>query len=287
MEILRTLYDKNGAAFSLDHEHDGTAYVRPMVKVIVQSSDWNDELHEEDAGHEPADYLVAKERTSLFDAPPVAVINADIAAQKAELDVLKSEAKKAAREISAERGRVESQLRDAQRQLKDWMASHRVMMELGKLLDGQVLYPLSVRENSYHHSREIPRIPKMRNVGYLTVTSGDFEKGQKWVCKQYSSDSYGSPFRFYDTEQERAAVIHAEFAEACQSFRKAPNFDTTTWSASTALHYGTLMEWVETHPSLSIPDDIVALKAKHDADMVEKRKAVLAAELAEIEGATS
>lgn len=280
--MTETFFDKTGAAFRMDHEHDGVAYVRPMVKVIVQYGG-GDDLHEEE-DHEPAAYLVPMDRSSLFDAPPVVALNADIAAQKAELDALKAEGKKAVREINLEQAIAEGKLRDAKRQLDEWMNTHRVMMELGKLLDGQVLYPLSVRENNYHHSREIPRIPEMNYAQYLSITSGDFEKGQKWVCKKYSSDSYGSPFRFYDTEEERSAVIQAEFVEACQAFRKAPNFDTTSWSAGTTLHYGTLMQWVATHPSLAIPDDIVAMKAANDAALVEKRKAALAAELAAIDG---
>lgn len=286
-EQAKTLYDKTGAAFMVDHEHDGFVYVRPMMTVVMQSTNYSgDDFHEEETT-EPARFILEKSRDELFESPPVIAINADIATRKSELDALKAEAKNAVREINGERSRAEQKLREAQRQLDEWMKTHRVMMELGKLLDGQVLYPLSVKENSYHHSREIPRIPDMRNAGYLTVTSGDFEKGQKWVCKRYSSDSYGSPFRFYDTEEERAAVIHAEFVEACEAFRKAPNFDTTSYTTGTTLHYGTLVAWVRTHPSLAIPDDINAMKAAHDADLVEQRKAKLAAELAEMEAGGS
>lgn len=277
------LYDKTGCAYEMDHEIGGIAYVRPMVKVITQSIDW-EEGPIDDEDYEPAAYLVSFARSELFDAPPVAAINADIATKKAELDALKADAKRVVQGLNLEQVAVEGKLQDAKRQLDDWMNRHRVMMELGKLLDGQVLYPLSVRENNYHHSREIPHIPNMRHAHYLSVTSGDFEKGQKWVCKQYNSDSYGSPFRFYDTEEERASVIRSEFDQTCQHFRKAPNFDTTSYTSSTTLHYGTLTQWVKLHPSLSIPEDIVVMKAAHDAALVEKRKAEITAELQSIEG---
>lgn len=282
-KMAQTLFDKTGAAFQLDHEVDGMAYVRPMVKIITQSVDWG-EGPIEDEDYEPAAYLVSVDRSELFDAPPVVAINADIAAQKAELDALKSEAKKAVKEINLEQAIAEGKLRDAQRQLDAWMATHRVMMDLGKLLDGKVLFPLSVKENPYHHSRDIPRIPEMRNASYIELRNGDFEKGQAWACKRYASDIYGSPFMFFDTEEERSAVIRSEFDQACQAFRKSPNFDTTSYSTDTNLHYGTLMEWVKVHPSLAIPDDIVAMKAENDAALVEKRKAALAAELAAIDG---
>lgn len=275
------LYDKTGAAFSLDHEHDGTAYVRPMVKVITQYG-YGDDFSEEE-GFEPAGYLVARDRSDLFEFLPLAAINEDFAAKISELDTLKSEAKKTINELKSERVSAEYKLSDAKRQLDEWMKKHRVMMDLGKLLDGKVLYPLSVSENHYHHARDIPRIPSMQNAAYLAITSGNFETGQKWVCKKYADDGYRTPFRFFDTEEERAAVILSEFEATCSKFRDKPNFDMTPHTSSTTLHYGTLLEWVKTHPALSIPDDIKAMKSANDAELVEQRKAKLAAELAAME----
>lgn len=280
--MVAKLYDKTGAAFSFDHEHEGTAYVRPLVKVFTQSG-YGDDMHEEE-DFEPAGYLVAMDRASLSDAPPLVVVNEEVAATQAELDALKAEAKKVVRDLNTQRSTAEWELQSAKRQLDTWMESHRVMMDLGKLLDGAVLYPLSVRENGYHHGREIPRIPEMRSAKYLAIHSGDFEKGQKWVVRQYGMDSYGSPFQFFDTEEERAAVIRSEFDATCQSFRQKPDFTVDIYT-STNLHYGTLLEWVKTHPSLIIPDDIKAMKAANDAELVERRKATLAAELAAIEKA--
>lgn len=280
---MQKLYDKAGSVFVLDHEHGGKAYVRPLVKVVMQSG-YGEDLHE-DEDFEPAAYLVTMDRSDLFDAPPLAVINDEISAKKAELADLISGAKKSIRDLNIERDAAERGLRAAKSQLEKWMQTHRVMLDLGKLLDGQVLYPLSVRENHYHHGRDIPRIPTMRNAKYLAIDSGDFEKGQKWVCRRYGSDTHGSPFMFFDTEDERASVIQAEFDSACQSFRSKPSFDTTSHTTSTTLHYGTIIEWVATHPALSIPEDIAAMKAAHDAEEVEKRKAKLAAELAAMDAA--
>lgn len=275
------LYDKTGAAFSFDHEHNGTAYVRPLVKVFYQSG-YGEDAHEEE-DYEPAEHLVGMDRSSLFEEPPLAVVDAEVVAKQAELDALKAEAKRVIRDLNSQRSAAELNLQDAKRQLDQWMRTHRVMMDLGKLLDGKVLYPLSVSENHYHKGRDIPRIPGMQNASYLALSSGNFEKGQKWVCKKYAEDSYRAPFMFFDTEEERAAVIRSEFDAACASFRVAPNFDTTSYTTSTRLHYGTLLEWVQTHPFLAIPDDIKVMKAANDADLIERRKAALAAELAAIE----
>lgn len=275
------LYDKTGAAFSLDHEHNGKAYVRPMVKAITQYNDGGDVY--EDEGHEPAAYLVEMDRADLFEAPPIVALNADIVAKTEELAALKAEAKKAINELKSERSRAEYQLADAKRKLDEWMKTHKGMIDLGKLLDGQILFPLSVEENSYHGGRSIPHIPQMKDISGLRVECGDFEKGKEWRTKRYLSDHYGTSFQFFDTEEERAAVIRSEFEQTCRRFRERPNFSVDIYT-TTNLHYGTLLKWVETHPALSIPDDIKAMKAEHEAEVVRAKKAKLAAELAAMEG---
>lgn len=282
MTKAKWLYDKTGAAFSLDHEHNGKAYVRPMVKAITQYG-YGDDVHE-DEGYEPAAYLVEMDRADLFDAPPIVALNADIVAKAAELEALRAEAKKVISELKSERSKAEYQLADAKRKLDEWMKTHKGMIDLGKLLDGQVLYPLSVSQNSYHYARNIPHIPEMKKIGRLFVEGGDFEKGKEWRAQRYMSDIYDTPFQFFDTAEERAAVIQAEFDATCDAFRKAPNFEVDIYT-TTRLHYGTLLEWVKTHPALSIPDDIKAMKADHEAEVVRAKKAALAAQLAAMEAA--
>lgn len=274
-----TLYDKTGAAFSLDHEHDGKAYVRPMVKVFTQYG-YGDDVHENEY-FEPAAYLVTMDRASLFDAPPIVALNDDIKAKTEELAALKAEAQKAVKELQAARSAAEYKLADAKRQLDQWMQTHKGMIDLGKLLDGKILYPLSVEENRYHGARNIPRIPKMNDIRGLRVEGGDFEIGKEWRAKVYMSDHYGTSFQFFDTDEERAAVILSEFEATCQSFRQKPDFTVDIYT-TTNLHYGTLIEWVKVHPALSIPEDIKAMKTANDAELVERRKATLAAELAAI-----
>lgn len=276
------LYDKTGAAFSLDHDHDGTVYVRPMITVVMQSTNYHgDDFHEEETT-EPAGYLVAKDRDELFDVPPRVELDADIVAKKAELAQIKSEAAKVLDSLRSEKHKAELDLLSAKNQLNHWMQTHKGMIDLGKLLDGKVLYPLSVEKNHYHGARSIPRIIKMKDIGGLRVEGGNFEKGKEWRVKNYLSDHYGTEFQFFDTEEDRAVVIHSEFDTTCAQFRQKPNFTVDIYT-TTNLHYGTLLEWVNTHPALSIPEDIKAMKAANDAEIVEQRKATLAAELAAME----
>jgi hypothetical protein len=279
------LYDKTGAAFSFDHEHGGTAYVRPMVKVnVVFQSGFGEDPYEEE-GYEPAAYLVAMSRADLFDAPPIVALNDDIRAKTEELAALKAEAKKAIAALKSERSTAEYELANAKRQLEQWMQTHKGMIDLGKLLDGKILYPLSVEENRYTGARNIPHIPKMKDIAGLRVEGGDFERGKEWRVKRYLSDGYHTSFQFFDTEEERAAVILSEFEATCTVFRAKPDY--TTGGYSTTLSYETLEKWVTTHPTLSIPEDIKAMKVANDAALVEQRKAKLAAELAAIEKTTS
>lgn len=277
-------YDKTGAAFELDHEIDGVSYVRPMVKVAMYSTAYGgDDFHEED-GFEPADFLVARNTSELFDAPPVELVDAEIKAKREELQSLISDAKRQEREAKEAKRKAEFELAQAKAQLEKWFSEHRVMMDLGKLLDGQVLYPLSVSGGTYHSGREVPHIPKMPGAKYIALHSGDFEKGQKWVCKRYGEDSYGKPFCFFDTEEERAAAIANEFAATLDAFRRNPVFSTEGATYSSRLDYGTLTRWRKQHPALEIPADIEAMKAEHDADMARKKREQLAAQLAELEG---
>jgi len=279
-----TLYDRTGAAFTLDHEANGKAYVRPMVKMIFQSSNYQGDDCEQVEDFEPADYLVAMDRDALFYAPPIQQVNADVAAKRAELEAIQAEAAKAVRQSKSDKAAAERELASAQKQLSDWMAKHGVMIDLGKLLDGKILYPLSDKRNHYHRAPDIPHIPEMRKAKYLSITGGDFEKGQKWTAFKHASDDHGHSVRFFNTDAERAAVIASEFEAACGHFRKSPDFDTTSYTTGTKLHYGTLMEWVKTHPALAIPDDIKAMKAESDEKAVEARRAKLAAELAAMGG---
>jgi hypothetical protein len=273
------LYDKTGAAFVMDHEHDGMAYVRPLVKVFSQYG-YGDDVHEEE-DFEPAGYLVAMDRSFLFEAPPIVALNEDIKAKTDELAALKAEAKKVINELKSQRSAAEYELADAKRQLDQWMQTHKGMIDLGKLLDGKVMFPLSVQEDCYRSAWNIPHIPKMKDISGLRVEGGDFERGKEWRVKRYLSDGYHTSFQFFDTEEERSAVILSQFKTTCDAFRKRPDFGERSYSSD--LDYGTLCKWVEAHPALSIPDDIKAMKVANDAELVERRKAALAAELAAIQ----
>jgi hypothetical protein len=274
----KMLYDKSGAKFFFDHEHESTVYVRPVIKVFSVSCD--DDYQEE--GEEEADYIVTRKRDELFDAPPFEVVDTDIKAKQAELNQLKSEIQRIKRESDAAIRKSEFELNSARRQLKEWMAEHKVMMDIGKLIEGKTLYPLTIGESSYHCTFDVPRIPETENAGYLTLSGGDWESGKTWRCKRYSSDSYSSDFQFFDTEEERTAVISDAFASVCEAFRIQPNFSQEGGTYSTSLDFGTLQLWVKRYSYLTIPDDILAARKDDEAKKIAERKAKLSAELASI-----
>ena len=274
----KMLYDKSGAKFFFDHEHEGTVYVRPVITVFSVSCD---DDYQEEVGEEAADYIVARKRDELFDAPPVEVVDTEIKAKQAELNQLKSEAQRIKRESDAAIRKAELELNSAQRQLKDWMEEHKVMIDLGNLIEGKTLYPLTIFKSPYHATFEVPMIPETKNAGHLTLFDGDWESGKAWRCKRYSSDSYGSEFQFFDTEEERAAVISDAFASACEAFRKQPNFSEEGETYS-KLDFGTLQLWVKRYSYLAIPDDILAAKKDDESRKIAERREKLSAELASI-----
>lgn len=278
--MMKQLYDKNGNVYHLDHEHGGKLYVRPLIKVRYSYGYGQEPMEEEE--WETSDHITAIDRSELFDAPPLAILDEEVSAKKAELASIAKEIVTSKRKADSDLSALVRELQYAKRQLDQWTKENQVMIDIGKLLNGHVLYPLSISGNTYHHSRDIPYIPNNSDISYLMLEYGNFEKGQKWSYKRSGFDSYRKPFRFFDTKEERDAAISAEFDIACDDFRKKPNFDTTSYTTDIRLHFGTLLRWVEEHIFLNIPEDIKSMKAAHDVELVEKRKAVLAAELAAI-----
>ena len=283
MQPGQKLYSKTGEVFTLDHDHGEYLYVRPLIRTITQFSTNSGEDYDEDEFYEPAPYLVSRAANELYLEPPCMQMDGDITKKREELAQLEAEHKRNIRQYQQQTDRAQGYLRDAQNQLKRWIEEHRVIMDIGRLLDGQIMYPLRVQQNHYHRGREIPIIPKMDGSRYIALHSGNFERGQKWVAKEYAEDNYGAPFKFFYTEEERSQAIKDEFEEALRQFRAAPNFDTTSYTAGTQLHYGTLLKWVQTHPTiLSMPEDIIEMKKQDEQKAIDARKAQLAKELEQL-----
>lgn len=271
------LYDRDGSVFELDHEIDGTAYLRPMVKVLVDV-----EGDTEDGGYEPASYLVMRPRAELFDEPPHALMDQEVADRRGEIDRLVSEKSNLLRGIEQAKYASDREIKAAERQLDEWMTKHKVMIDLGKLLDGAELFPLTVKENPYHDEFKIPRIPDLKNAERLILKGGEWTGGKAWRLSKRGVDNYGEAFEFFNTEEERTAEITTQFEKACISFRRNTSFSEEGRTYGSRLDFGTLQRWVDTHPFLEIPVDITAMKAEDDAAKLEARRAKLAAELANL-----
>lgn len=274
------LYDKAGNAYDWDHDVDVTSYVRPMIKTVVQSTNYHgDDFHEEEFT-EPADYLIAMPRADLFDEPPVAKVHAEIAEARAKLADDINAAKAELKDIKVEARRAELELTRAKSQLDRWMAEHQVFMDLGRMLDGETLYPLHVQKSHYHDGRDVPLVPKWEDVDFMTVKFNNMAKENPWTIVRKRFDRYETPVRVFRSEAERDETVRNEFAETCDKFRAKPNFSDEGKTYSTRLDFGTLTRWVKHHPFLSIPDDIEAMKRDHEAEVRAKKKEKLAEQLA-------
>lgn len=275
---MSNLYDKSGGVFRVRYAVDDIVFANPAIILV-------DEETGDAVGEDWAEYLVERKRSELFDKPPTELVEAEISEKLKQLQALTVETfrEKTAAENDLRKARAE--LDSAKRELSEWMRKHKIMMDLGKLLDGKTLYPLTVNENSYHRGPNIPVIPSMANARYLRLGGGNWETGNSWSCEAYGSDNYGQSFQFFDTEDERTAVISAQFSAACDLFRKKPDWTAETWTASTRMNWATLNAWINRHPHLSIPDDILQMKAANDAAQIAAKKAALAAELSAIDQA--
>jgi len=280
---MTILYDKTGASFQLDHKIKNIFYVRPMIQVVQRSINYSGDDFFEDETLEPSDYLIARDANELFTEPPVKIVDIEIKDKIKKSQALILSLKQQTFEAQAAKQKMERELNHAQKKLEKWKSEHRVICDLGNLLDGKVLYPLSVKKNPYHKGRDIPYIPKMVNARYLSVISGDFEKGQKWVCAKNATDTYGNPFQFFETEEDRLNAIALEFEEACEAFKKAPLFDSPQHTTLTKLSYCTLQAWVKAHPSLSIPADIESMRSKHEFNVKQQKREHLISQLQELD----
>lgn len=253
------MYTKSGQMVEVWRVLEDTVLVHPMVKVIYQ-----DDYRQEEE-YEPSDRLMRVAPHDLSETPPVDVIDQEILDKRQELADLK-------RSFEAERAealRAKAEMASAERQLEQWKSKHQHFIDLGRLLDGDPMFPLHSPDNHYHGGPSIPSIPKWRDVKFMCITPNVFRNEERWQIYQHS-DYSGCTLRFFYSEEEREAFVTTRFAEACDKFRKNPDFGTTSHTTTPTLHYGTLEKWCTEFPHLSIPDDVVSGKAEADA---EKKKA--------------
>ena len=82
------LYTREGREVVFDHEHEGVAYVRPLLTTYYQSTNHHGDDFDEVEETNPADHLEAIAMDDLFVRKPVEVLDAQVEERKAELNDL-------------------------------------------------------------------------------------------------------------------------------------------------------------------------------------------------------
>lgn len=276
---MEKFYDKKGSVYMLDHMLGDKAYVRPMVKVIVQTTNYLGDDYDEFEEYEPASYLIEMNREDLFSSSPVQKIDEEISEKIKEFSTLKKEIASEMSALKAEKEATERELISAKRQLEDWQKKHRVIQDIGKLMDGVTLYPLSTPSETYiSHSSyyNMPTIPNPMYWRKLVLLHGNFKAGQPWVYERtgFVDNSYGSPFLFFETEEERNAEIREQFKKACEKFVRSSNPDLRG--------YHDLVKWTKTYQFLVLPKEVEAIKVAEEQRTVQKKREELEAQLASL-----
>ncbi|QGH74951.1 hypothetical protein MAL1_00205 [Bacteriophage DSS3_MAL1] len=279
----QTLYTLDGTYVEFDHEHEGTAYVYPIQTVVIQCTTYHGDDFDELEDERVADHLIAVPMDKLTTDRPIPALDAEIIKKKEELDAIKAATARAAKEKEQAQRRIDMELADSQRRMDQWKEKHRVFDVLGRMLDGEDLFPLEEVKNPYHKSWAVPYIPEWKDVKVVTLKHGNMHNSSPWtVNRSYGDSTY--MVRFFDTEEERTARVSELFDTACEDFRKKPDYGTEGKTYTTRLDYGTLQRWREKHPHLSLPQDIVDAKVASDAAAKEAQKARLQQQLEALEG---
>lgn len=266
--MTETLYTKSGQAVVVDARVGSTIYARPMMKVAYQIGE--DEL--EEVG-EPSESISKFDVTELFKRPPVAIINEEIELATAKMESAHALLRKEQQELTREKISAEKELCAAQRTLEQWKKKHQVISDLGRLLDGEEIFPLCAVDRSYFSAPNIPYVPEMKLMDLLTLSGGDRE----WRLKSYSGSE--QKLRFFHSEQDRLNFISAQFDTVLSAFHKRPNYSDDGKTYSTTLDFGLLSRWVERHPHLAMPEDVIAGKKSHEDTQRSARAEKLKAEL--------
>lgn len=268
------LYTSDGCKVEFHHDHDGQAYVYPILTVIHQSSNYaGDDYHEEE-DEQLAEHLIAIKMEDLYKTRPISRIDADIAERRAVLADVNASISKAQRQAQSEVWKNSQVVENSKRDLEKWTKKHKPMQDLARFLEGEPMFPLNVPSHSYHRGPARPSIPKMDDVRVITL-----KKDVKASWQAVSSrDSY-TDFEVYYTEEERQKRVAELFEHVLGAFRKNPSYKMSGVTYSTDLDYGSITTWVTAFPYLAIPADIAEGKVAADAAAVEAQKADLKAKL--------
>lgn len=282
-ECGQKLYMHDGTSVIFDHIVGEDAYVSPIITVMIQTMDYRGDDVNEEEDEEVAAHFIKVPLNKLTSVKPLNVLDAEIAEKRAVLDALKADTMQAIRDGNRAVRDVKQELVDATRTMDRWREKHQVFLDLGRMLDGETMFPLRMTKNPYHKASDVPVIPKLEDIRLMNIQYKNTKSECPWsVQSEHSSDSYYQ-IKFFYSEEERQECITKRFTDVCGRFLKKPDYGMEGARYNTGLDYGTLTLWVKKHPHLEIPADITAGKEAFDAEKAQAHRARLKAELDALE----
>ncbi|AWY09303.1 hypothetical protein vBRpoSV10_181 [Ruegeria phage vB_RpoS-V10] len=290
----QTLYTMDGTQVTFDHQYVGYAYVYPVLTVVHQTSTYSgDDFHEEEDKID-ADHLLAIPMNKLTSVKPTQVLDDEITARKTVLAEVNAKIAEVKRDTDKLQRDNAAAITRQENQIKQWGEKYPLFEDTARFLEGKPMFPLIARDHRYGRTYDVPSVPTMREIQYLTLqpathvnryqTKKKVEVGDlQWVAtRSLSNRDNHESITFFHSEEERNAAVTEMFQEVLVKFRAKPDYLARGYSSD--LDFGRLLAWVERFTFLTIPDDITKGKEDHDQAKRQQEADVLRKRLAEMEG---
>ena len=163
------LYTHCGITVDFDHAVGETAYVRPILTTICQSTTYSGDDYEEFEEETPASHLLVVSLAELSASPPVQKIDETIIERLAELEAVQEVTRLAVKERENATRAANKELREAEDRLTNWKRTHGTIEDIGLMLDGVELFPLHFKNSNYHSCSDVPYVPEWKNISVLSL----------------------------------------------------------------------------------------------------------------------
>lgn len=276
-----TLYTLQGVKVEFYHLLDGKALVHPILNVTHQEMNDRGDDYYEYVEEERAEHLIHVPVDQLVRKKPLAALDDEIEAKKKELADVQAEIARTKNEDQRAAWLRTQERITAERQKEEWEKKFEPFRHIATLLEGGELFPLAIPQS--RRDPFPPSIPNMAKVTMISLLPRNSEGKTEWRINTGASwlRDGQEAVKLFDTAEARAEHISALFEAVVAQWHHKQDFNSSRFSST--IDYGTLTKWVEKHPHLEIPADIVKAKAAHEAQ--QKQDAITKARehLAELE----
>jgi len=266
------LYLDNGAKVTLDHIHNGMAFVYPMV--VTQTATYHGDDFDE--YEYEADHLISVKATTLHRAPPLESLSKEVSGLKEQIKELQHTKQVEKDELSVLR---RSHMK-VEQEVRRWRAENPRFEQITALMKGESLIAYSVP--SWKYRCDMPMRLDTNDCEILQLVNrggGKFGWAGHWRPdnNRFRENYDVHVVEFFDTEEDGHAFVEELWKAVLIEFDKTPpnaqfgHLGTTGKLTS----YDDLQKWVDRFPFLSIPEEVE--QDRKDYETQKKAKLLQAA----------